>query len=255
MNRLVRNSYLGMIYLFLYVPIIVVVCFSFNDSQYSLLWHGFSLRWYQVLFNDVDMGIVVLHSLLLGISAATIGTLLGLVAAINLYRYRFAGKKIMSLMIFLMIILPDLVFGISLLLLYGVSSFPLGFFSLLIAHITFCLPFACVTISNQLRQLDPYMMEAARDLGASEWCIYTRVILPLVKPALIASWLLGFTLSIDDVVISYFVSGPNFEILPLHIFSMVKMGVSPEINALSTLLLAFTIVSVLIAQARLRWKG
>ena len=255
MSRFIRNSYLGMVYLFLYVPIIVVVCFSFNDSQYSLLWHGFSFRWYQVLFHDADMGIVVMHSFILGVGAATIGTFLGLIAAINLYRYQFFGKKIMSLMIFLMIIMPDLIFGISMLLLYGVASMPLGFFSLLIAHVTFCLPFACVTISNQLKQLDPHMIEASRDLGATEWYMYTRLILPLVKPALIASWVLGFTLSIDDVVISYFVSGPSFEILPLHIFSMVKMGVSPEINALSTLLLVFTVVSVLIAQARLRWKS
>ena len=146
-----------------------------------------------------------------------------------------------------MIILPDLVLGVALLILMSLLHFSLGFWSLLVAHITFCLPFSTIIIGNQLRQLDKHILEAAQDLGASEWQLYHRVIMPLVAPALIVSLLLCFTMSIDDVIISYFVSGPSYEILPLRIYSMVKLGVSPEINALCTVLLAVTFAMTVVS--------
>ncbi len=245
--KALRWIYLIMIYLFLYVPIAVVVFFSFNNSYVSLLWHGFTWHWYGVLFHDVNMGVVAWHSLWLGVSAATIASFLGLIAAVALFRYRFLGKNILQLLIFVMIILPDLVLGVSLLILMSLLHFPLGFWSLLIAHITFCLPFTVIIVGNQLRQLDKHILEAGRDLGASEWQLYQKVIMPLVLPGLISSWLLCFTMSIDDVIISYFVSGPSYEILPLKIYSMVKLGVSPEVNALCTILLALTFSFTLIA--------
>jgi spermidine/putrescine transport system permease protein len=235
-----RFIYLGLIYLFLYLPIAVVVFFSFNNSYVSLLWHGFTWHWYLVLFQDADMGMVVLHSVWLGLSAASVATVLGLVAAVALFRYRFFGKNFLQLFIFIMIILPDLVLGVSLLILMNLVHFPLGFWSLFVAHITFCLPFTVIIIGNQLRQLDKHILEAGRDLGASEWQLYRYVILPLVLPGFLSSALLSFTMSFDDVVISYFVSGPSYEILPLKIYSMVKLGVSPEVNALCTLLLLLT---------------
>lgn len=244
--------YLTFIFLFLYVPIAVVILFSFNQSEHSLLWHGFSLHWFQVLFHDTDLGVVAFHSVALGVIASSVATVLGLMAAVALFRYRFLGKGLVQLLLFSLIILPDLVFGVALLLLFSVSHFPLGFWSLLVAHITFCLPFACIVISNQLRQLDKYMLEAGQDLGASEWQLYKDIIIPLVLPSLIASWLLSFTMSFDDVIISFFVSGPTFEILPLRIYSMVRLGVSPEINALSTIILAITFTLTLIAQRKLR---
>lgn len=242
-----RYSYLTLIYIFLYLPIAVVVFFSFNNSYVSLLWHGFTWHWYQVLFHDVDMGIVAWHSLCLGVVAATAASALGLVAAVALFRYNFAGKQAMQLLIFIMIVLPDLVLGVALLILMSLVKLPLGFWSLLVAHITFCLPFAVVIIGNQLRQLDKHIIEAGRDLGATEWQLYYQVIIPLVLPGLVSSWLMSFTMSIDDVIVSYFVSGPNYEILPLKIYSMVKLGVSPEINALCTLLLVLTFAMTLIA--------
>ena len=245
--RGIRYSYLTLIYIFLYLPIAVVVLFSFNNSYVSLLWHGFTWHWYGVLFHDVDMGIVAWHSLGLGILAASLASLLGLVASVALFRYRFFGKQALQLLIFVMIVLPDLVLGVALLILMSLVHVPLGFWSLLIAHITFCLPFAVVIIGNQLRQLDKHILEAGRDLGASEWQLYRQVIVPLVLPGLISSWLLSFTMSIDDVIISYFVSGPSYEILPLKIYSMVKLGVSPEVNALCTLLLILTFALTLIA--------
>lgn len=235
-----RITYLTLIYLFLYTPIVVIILFSFNNSQISLLWHGFTWKWYRVLFHDSDMGLVAFHSLWLGIIASCSATFLGLIASVALFRYSFFGKQTVQFLIFVMIILPDLVLGVALLILMSVLHFTLGFWSLLVAHITFCLPFATIIIGNQLRQLDKHILEAAQDLGASEWYLYRHVIMPLVAPALMVSLLLCFTMSIDDVIISYFVSGPDYEILPLRIYSMVKLGVSPEINALCTVLLVIT---------------
>lgn len=239
--RWLRWAYLSIVYAFLYIPIIIVVIFSFNNSKVSLLWHGFTWHWYRILFTDGDLGLVVWHSLWLGICASTIATGLGMIASTALYRYRFLGRQTLQLMIFMLIIMPDLVLGVALLILMNFSHFSLGFWSLLVAHITFCLPFAVVIIGNQLRQLNKHILEAGRDCGANAWQLFQKILMPLIMPGLVASWLLSFTMSIDDVVISYFVSGPDYEILPLRIYSMVKMGVNPEINALSTLLLIFTI--------------
>lgn len=245
--KAMRSIYLALIYIFLYLPIAVVVFFSFNNSYVSMLWHGFTWHWYSVLFHDGDLGAVALHSLWLGIAASTVATFFGLIASVALFRYRFFGKQILQLLIFIMIVLPDLVLGVALLILMSMIHFSLGFWSLLVAHITFCLPFTIVITSNQLRQLDKHILEAGRDLGASEWQLYRHVIVPLVLPGLVASWLLSFTMSIDDVIISYFVSGPSYEILPLRIYSMVRLGVSPEINALCTILLVITFTLTLVS--------
>lgn len=253
--RSLRTVYLVSLYLFLYIPIFVVIVFSFNQSKVSLLWHGFTWHWYQALWQDVDLGRVAMHSLWLGVTASTLATGLGMIAAIALFRYRFAGRQLLQLVIFVMIILPDLVLGVALLIIMSLSHFPLGFWSLLVAHVTFCLPFSIVINGNQCRQLNRYIVEAGRDLGASERQLFQRILIPLMMPGLIASWLLCFTMSIDDVVISYFVSGPNYEILPLRIYSMVKTGVNPEINALSTVLIVFTVLMATITYLVQRRKA
>lgn len=237
-----KKAYLGLVYLFLYIPIVIVIWFSFNNSSRSLLWHGFTWRWYIQLFNDKALAIVTTHSLTIGLLASTFATLIGTLASVCLYRYRFFGKRLIDALILMLIIIPDLVLGIALLILFSVLHLPLGFWSLLLAHISFCVPFACVTISTRLVSLDKHLIEAGRDLGASEWQLYTKILIPLLAPGLIAAWLLSFTLSIDDVIISYFVSGPEYQILPLTIFSMVKVGVNPEINALCSILLVVTFI-------------
>ncbi len=252
--KLPAISYLTSIYLFFYIPIAVLMVYSFNDAQYSLVWHGFSWRWYQELMADTDLWIAALHSLLLGIAAATVAMCIGGLAAINLYRYHFLGRKLLSALIFILILSPDIVMGISLLLLFSFIKIPLGFWSLLLAHITFCIPFVVVTVYSRITSLDEHIFEAAKDLGATDLTILSRIILPLLWPAFIAGWLLSFTLSIDDVLISYFVSGPDFEILPLTIYSMVRLGVKPEINALCSILFALTLLLVIASQLLLRKK-
>jgi spermidine/putrescine transport system permease protein len=254
MKNLPVTSYLTGIYLFFYIPIIVLIVYSFNDAQYSLVWHGFSMRWYHELFQDGDLWIAVLHSLVLGFAAATIAMCIGGLMAISLFRYSFFGRRLLNGLIFILILSPDIVMGISLLILFSLLQVTLGFWSLLLAHITFCIPFVVVTVNSRIVSFDQYIFEAAKDLGATDTIILTRIILPLLWPALFAGWLMSFTLSIDDVIISYFVAGPDFEILPLKIYSMVRLGVKPEINALCTVTFCLTLLLILISQFALRKK-
>jgi spermidine/putrescine transport system permease protein len=254
MKHLPVNSYLTAIYLFFYIPIICLIVYSFNNAQYSLVWHGFSMRWYQELFSDGDLWISVLHSIILGVSAATIAMCVGGLTAITMYRYDFFGRRLLSGLIFILILSPDIVMGISLLILFSLLKVTLGFWSLLLAHITFCIPFVVVTVYSRIVSFDEYIFEAAKDLGAKDSVILSRIILPLLWPALLSGWLLSFTLSIDDVMISYFVAGPDFEILPLKIYSMVRLGVKPEINALCTVTFSLTLLLVALSQLVLRKK-
>lgn len=246
--------YLTIIYLFFYVPIIILMVYSFNEAQYSLLWHGFSFRWYVELFHDTDLWLSAFNTFILGITASTIAMGIGGLIAISLYRYDFLGRQFLFMLIFILILSPDIVMGIALLILFSFVKIQLGFWSLLLAHITFCIPFVAVTVYARLSSLDEYLFEAAKDLGAKDWTIVTRIVLPLIWPALFAGWLLSFTLSIDDVLISYFVAGPDFEILPLKIYSMVRLGVKPEINALCTITFGLTLLFIVLYQFFIRKK-
>jgi spermidine/putrescine transport system permease protein len=247
-NRLAKHLYVIFIYLFFYLPIAVVVALSFNQASRSLLWKGFSWHWYSELFHNVSLLMVAGNSLIIGVLAATVATVIGTIAAVSLFRYRFFGKKLIHGLLFTLIILPEIVMGISLLLMYSVFNLPLGFWSMLLAHITLCMPFAAVTIYSRITVLNYDIFEAARDLGATDFTTFKKIIIPLLLPGIIAGWLLSFTLSLDDVITSYFVSGPGFEILPLRIYSMVKLGIKPEVNALCTLMLVVTLILVVTAQ-------
>jgi spermidine/putrescine transport system permease protein len=250
-----NNIYLAFIYLFLYVPIFVLIIYSFNNSTYSLLWHGFTLNWYAELFSDADLWVSTWHSFFLGIAAATGSTFIGMLAAVSLYRYHFFGRKFLQGLIFILILSPEIVTGAALLILFTFLHLELGFMSLLLAHISFCIPFVIVTTYSRLISFDKNIFEAAKDLGATDLHIMTRIILPLLWPALFASWLLSFTLSLDDVIISYFVAGPEFQILPLQIYSMVRSGIKPEINALCSVLFCITVTLVVLSQLALRKKA
>jgi spermidine/putrescine transport system permease protein len=254
LNKLARYIYPSFIYAFLYIPIMVVVIYSFNNASRSLVWHGFTLEWYRQLIADGDLLIVAWHSFLVGILAASIATLIALFAATNLYRYKFHGKKFLHGLLFVLIVSPDIVLAISLLMLYSLLHMPLGFWTLLLSHITLCMPFITIIIYSRLHSMNKFIFEAAKDLGANDNIIFKRILIPLLWPAILSGWLIGFTLSLDDVIISYFVTGPSFQILPLKIYSLVRMGVRPEINALSTVLLLLTLFIVLGSQLVLRKK-
>jgi len=247
-------SYLTSVYLFFYVPIITLIIYSFNDAQYSLLWHGFSFRWYQELFTDSGLWLATFNSLILGVTAATIAMGIGGLIAISLYRYEFLGKQFLFGLIFILILSPDIVMGIALLILFSFIKIDMGFWSLLLAHITFCIPFVVITVYSRICSFDENIFEAAKDLGAQDITVVTRIIIPLLWPALLAGWLLSFTLSIDDVLISYFVAGPDFVTLPLKIYAMVRLGVKPEINALCSVTFALTLLMILSYQFLIRKK-
>ncbi len=251
-GRLLRGGFMSIIYAYLYIPIIILIVNSFNSSRFGISWKGFTTDWYTILLNNDSLLQAAGHSLTMAVTSATFATLIGSLAAVALYRYRFRGKKFVGGMLFVVMMSPDIVMAISLLVLFMLLGISLGFWSLLVSHITFCLPFVVVTVYSRLSGFDVKMLEAAKDLGAGEFTILRKIIMPLAMPAVASGWLLSFTLSMDDVVVSSFVTGPSYEILPLKIYSMVKVGVSPEVNALATILLGLSLVLVLISQLILR---
>lgn len=249
-----KRLYISFIFLFLYLPIFILIIYSFNNSKYSLNWTGFTLKWYDILFQNDELLDAALNSIMIAASSSIIATLLGTIGAIAFFRYTFSGKKFLNAIVFVLIMSPEIVMGIALLILFVLLNIELGFNSLLIAHVSFSLPFVMVTVMSRLSGFDKNIIEAARDLGAHEFDIFRLIILPNILSAVIAGFLLSFTLSLDDVIISFFVSGTDFEILPIKIFSMVRLGVSPEINALSAIMFGFTIVIVALSQFLIREK-
>ncbi|UGA56334.1 spermidine/putrescine ABC transporter permease PotC [Vibrio sp. VB16] len=254
MKRVFQFSFVSLVYLFLYLPIFVLIANSFNVSKFGMKWGGWTLKWYESLVNNDSLMQAAWHSINIALYSATVATILGSLTAVALFRYRFKGKGMVNGLLFIVMMSPDIVMAISLLALFLVIGVQLGFVTLFIAHITFCLPFVVVTVYSRLNGFDVKMLEAAKDLGASEWIILKQIIFPLAKPAVAAGWLLSFTLSLDDVIISSFVTGPAYEILPLKIYSMVKVGISPEVNALATLMLVVSLVLVALSQIIVREK-
>ncbi|NYB15597.1 spermidine/putrescine ABC transporter permease PotC [Pasteurella multocida subsp. multocida] len=248
MGRLLRNIFMFVVYAYLYIPIAILVTNSFNDDRYGLTWKGFSWKWYERLFSNDTLIQAAIHSITIAFFAATAATIIGGLTAIALYRYRFRGKQAVSGMLFIVMMSPDIVMAVSLLALFMIVGINLGFWSLLLAHITFCLPYVVVTIFSRLKGFDAKMLEAAKDLGAGEVTILRKLISPLALPAIVSGWLLSFTISLDDVVVSSFVSGVSYEILPLKIFSLVKTGVTPEVNALATIMIILSLALVILSQ-------
>ncbi len=252
MAPIFRWGFTGLILFLIYIPILVLVVNSFNASKYGIKWGGFTFKWYEKFWNNDGLMTAALNSLTVSIVAATVATVIGTLAAVALHRYQFKGKALLSSMVFVSMLTPEIVMAISLLIVFMALGIKLGFVSLVIGHITFCLPFVIVAVYSRLKGFDMKMLEAARDLGASESSIFWKIILPLALPAVSAGWLLSFTLSLDDVIVSAFVTGPGYEILPLKVYSMVRVGVSPEVNAISTILLVVSLVLVIVSQLLLR---
>lgn len=254
MIRWLSRGYLLLIFGYFYLPIGILIANSFNASKYGIHWKGFTWRWYENLLANSSMMQAAQHSLTVALLAASLATLIGTLGAVALYRYRFAGKSFVNGMLFVVLMSPDIVMAISLLAIFLLIGLQLGLTSLLIAHVTFCLPFVVITVYSRLSGFDVRMLEAAKDLGASEAVTFFKILLPLAKPAVLGGWLLSFTLSLDDVVVSSFVTGPGYEILPLKIYSLVKVGISPEVNALATLMLVGSLILVGAAQLLLNRK-
>ena len=247
-----------LVFLFLYLPIAVLIVFSFNDSKSRTVWSGFSLHWYEELFHDEEILSAFSTTLTVSVLAAVIATVLGTAAAIGFHAMKRKPRHLLMTINNIPMTNADIITGVSLMLLFvftgNLLGFSLGFGTLLVAHITFNIPYVVLAVLPKLRQLNPNLGEAAMDLGATPWQAFRYVTFPMILPGVVAGALMAFTLSIDDFVISFFVAGPNSTTLPLYIYAMVKRGISPQINALSTCMMLVTVSLVVISQL-LQKKG
>ncbi len=233
------------VYAFLYLPLTIVVVYSFNDSRLNAEWVGFTLHWYQVLVHDKEMLLAAGNSLFIAMVSSLTATLLGTMAGIAMHRYQL---KLLTFMVLTPVAMPEILLGVSLLLFFiQVLNLTLGLLSIVLAHITFSIGFVAVIVRARLAGMDESLFEAARDLGASPWETFRYITFPLILPAVIAGGLMAFTLSIDDFVITFFTAGVGVQTLPLRIYSMIKIAVTPEVNAVSTLLMLLTLTLILLA--------
>lgn len=238
-KRVVAASLL--VYLFLYLPLIVVVVFSFNDSKLNAEWVGFTWKWYEKLLHNDEILTAAMNSLFIASVSAVLATVLGTFAGVALHRFR---QKWLSALVLGPIAMPDILIGVSLLLMFILFNITLGTLSIILAHVSFCIGFVALAVQSRMAGMDRSLIEAARDLGASPWQGFRRVTLPLLMPGIIAGAMMAFTLSIDDFVITFFTAGVGSATLPLEIYSMVKIAVTPEVNAVSTLLMLLTLVLI-----------
>jgi len=233
---------------FLYLPIVILVIYSFNASRLVTVWGGWSLRWYRELFNDSAMIVAAWMSLRVGAASATIATLLGTLAAVALSRGEsFRGRTLFSGMLYAPLVMPEVITGLSLLLLFVALNAERGFWTVTVAHTTLTMCFVAVVVQSRLGSLDRSLEEAAMDLGCDPVRAFLMVTLPLIIPAVAAGWMLAFTLSLDDLVIASFTTGPGSTTLPIRIYSEVRLGVKPEINAICTLVIALIAVVIVVA--------
>ncbi len=246
-------------FVFLYAPIISLVVFSFNESRLVTVWGGFSTRWYGELLRDRQILNAAWISLQVAVASATLATIIGTLGAFVLTRFnQFMGRLLLTGMITAPLVMPEVITGLSLLLLFVAMELSFGWpagrglTTVIIAHTTFCAAFVAVIAQTRLRAMDESLEEAARDLGAGPVRVFFDITLPVITPALVAGWLLAFTLSLDDLVIASFVSGPGASTLPMVIFSKIRLGVSPDVNALATIIIGFVAVAVLIAGLLMR---
>jgi len=239
----------ALVLIFLYLPIVLLVVSSFNAARFGSDWNGFSLKWYEKLLQDTQMWEALSNSLVIGVSATLASTLLGTLAAFSLHRYKTGLQKVHYSLIYTPLVMPDILMGISLLLFFVAINIPLSLFTVFIAHTTFCVSYVTMVMLSKLQNFDFSVVEAAQDLGANSWTVTKRILLPLLAPGIVAGALLAFTLSIDDFVITYFVAGQGASTLPIYIYSMIKFGSTPVVNALSTLILGVTFIIVIITQA------
>ena len=234
------------VYAFLYVPLAVVVAFSFNDSRLNAEWVGFTLDWYRRLFADDEMLLAARNSVLIALVASSVATVLGTMAGLAIHRFR---SRWLGPLVITPVAMPEILLGVSLLIFF-VSVFgqtALGLATVILAHITFCIGFVAVIVRARLAGMDESIFEAARDLGATPWQTFRLVTLPLILPAVTAGFLMSFALSIDDFVITFFTAGVGVKTLPLTIYSMIKTSVTPEVNAVSTLLMLATLAMIVLA--------
>ena len=244
-----------LVLIFFYLPILVLVVNSFNASRFGGTWEGFSFKWYVRLFHQKDIWYALRNTLLVAVGATVLSAILGTTAAFALHRFNSRIQRAHYTLIYTPLVVPEILMGMSLLLFFVASGVQLGLFTIFLAHTTFCISYVAMVVLARLQDFDFSVIEAAQDLGAGWWTTATRVLLPLLAPGIAAGALLAFTLSVDDFVISFFVAGPGSTTLPIRIYSMIKHGSPPLINALSTILLVVTFAAESVSQVLTKEKA
>lgn len=239
--------FLVLIMLLIYLPIAVAVVYSFNGSKISSVWSGLSLEWYRQLFDDVDMFVALKNSLVLATLSSVLSGIIGTLGAVGIRRSKMRAESSVEYLTMLPIMIPEIILGMLFMAFFSMLGMPFGMGTLVIAHSTFCIPYIYTVVKGRLSGIDINVQEAARDLGAKEYQVILNIVLPQLMPAVISGMLLAFAMSLDDVIISIFVTGVNTNTLPIKIYSQLKTGVTPEINALCTLMLLVTIVILLLS--------
>ena len=252
-KQLWMRGWVGMTLVFLYLPLIVLIVFSFNDSKRNIVWRGFTLKYYEKVFENDSLMLAMGNSVTIAFLATIVSVVLGALAAVMLWRFRFPGKAGVEGVMAMPIVVPEICMGVAMLVFFAKLGWPtdlpwpLNLSAITIAHITFCFPFVTMVVRSRLTSFNREEEEAAKDLGATEWQAFRDVLLPHMKPGLIAGALLAFTLSLDDFVITFFTSGPNTITFPVKVYSMVRFSVTPEVNAASAILIFLTIILTTVA--------
>lgn len=250
-SRWLKKSYIYLVFLFLYLPIIILMIFSFNASRSRGSWDGFTLRWYVELFQDRQILSSLYYTVLVGVLSSLASTIMGTAAAVGIHNLRGFQKNLILNLTYIPVLNPDIVTGVSLMLLFILLKMPLGFPTMLLAHITFSTPYVILSVLPKLRQMDSSLYEAALDLGATPWYGFKKVVLPEIAPGIVTGFLLAFTLSIDDFVISFFNTGSGVSNLSITVYSMARRGINPKINAVSTLMFACVLTLLVIVNLRM----
>lgn len=246
--RLGSSAYAWLIYIFLYLPIAVVVLFAFNSNSNNIKFTGFSLQWFSKLVQDASLLGSFGNTIIIAVSSTIVSTIIGTLAAVGMWRYKFKGKGFIDALLYIPVVIPEIILGISLLSLFSLSHVPMGLLSLIMAHITFSVPFVVFTVRARLFGFDRSIEEASMDLGANRIKTFINVTLPVIFPGVISGALLAFTLSIDDVIISSFTAGPATTTFPIKVMELIRSGITPDVNALTVLILLATACLVIITQ-------
>lgn len=241
------NIYLGIMMALMYVPIVLVIVYSFNQSKISSVWDGFSLKWYGELFRDKSMFEALMNSIFLAMSSGLLAAVIGTFGAVGMSKVGFKTKGLIEYISQLPMMLPEIILGMVFLTYFSLLNIPLGMLTLIIAHTAFCIPYVYMQVKSRLVGLDPSYVEAAKDLGASEFRAFLDITFPLLIPAILSGMLLSFAMSFDDVIISVFVTGVDVNTLPIKVYSQIKTGVTPKINALCTLMFIATLLIVILS--------
>jgi spermidine/putrescine transport system permease protein len=253
--KVLKKIYLIIIFVFLYAPVLTLIVFSFNDSKSRGHWGGFTMKWYGQLFKDRQVMSSLYYTIIIALLSAIVATVTGTAAAVGIHSMKKVLKSFVMNLTYLPVVSPDIVTGISLMILFVFIRLDLGFTTLLLAHITFNIPYVVLSVLPKLKQLNKHMYEAALDLGAKPLYAFFRVILPEIMPGVVTGFLLAFTLSLDDFIISFFTTGSGVSTLSITIYSMARLGISPKINALSTLMFIVVLVLLLIVNKRSATNG